>query len=504
MPLELLFTNHRIIKEFYIPQSDLAKRPKIFGMTASPVDARVDVKKAAKYTRSLCHSFILLTIDRDLEAMLDCQIATTSDLSLLRMSVSRPKEQILVYDHLSPAYDTPLCSKLRSIYPDVEVFSKIFKFAHDATSQLGDWCADQVWRFALTDVESRKVERKTEQKFLRDQENRPMDVLNNELNRLREAKNLIEEWPFPPLRLETNSLSPKVLLLHRYLEHIYGRPTDTKCIIFAKRCKTARLLTQLLTQIGGLYFRCDLLIGSGSGDYGDVKFSFRQQILTLMRFKSGELNCLIATSVAEEGLDIPDCNLVIRFDLYDTLIQYIQSRGRARHANSKYLHMVEDGNIMHYQAIDEVRQGEKVMRQFCEALPADRLLEGNDRNLEVHLAKEKGQRIFEDPATGAKLTYANSLVILAHFVGCLVSSLLVPLFFSCLMGISLIVAKSPNRQLMLSLSKTDNMFAKLSCQKSPHYIPQSAGRARERQLPSARQHLKHAVCSAKRSTLIVT
>lgn len=62
----------------------------------------------------------------------------------------------------------------------------------------------------------------------------------------------------------------------------------------------------------------------------------------------------VATSIAEEGLDIPDCNLIIRsailsniaetrelklsdnrFDLYDTLIQYIQSRGRARHTNSR-------------------------------------------------------------------------------------------------------------------------------------------------------------------------
>ena len=43
-------TNGRIIKDFYLAEPELAKRPKIFGMTASPVDARVDVVKAAKYS----------------------------------------------------------------------------------------------------------------------------------------------------------------------------------------------------------------------------------------------------------------------------------------------------------------------------------------------------------------------------------------------------------------------------------------------------------------------
>lgn len=38
----------RIIKEFYIPVADPTKRPRVFGMTASPVDAREDVVKAAK------------------------------------------------------------------------------------------------------------------------------------------------------------------------------------------------------------------------------------------------------------------------------------------------------------------------------------------------------------------------------------------------------------------------------------------------------------------------
>lgn len=59
------------------------------------------------------------------------------------------------------------------------------------------------------------------------------------------------------------------------------------------------------------------------------------------------------------------------------------------------------------------------MRRFCEALPADRLLEGNDSNLESALAKEKNMRRYTEPETGATLTYASSLVVLAHYVSCL-------------------------------------------------------------------------------------
>lgn len=64
-----------------------------------------------------------------------------------------------------------------------------------------------------------------------------------------------------------------------------------------------------------------------------------------------------------------------------------------------------------------------VMRKFCEALPADRLLQGNDHKLETELIKEKSHRKYVDPETGATLTYASSLVVLTHFVGCLVSVL---------------------------------------------------------------------------------
>ena len=43
-----LAQSSRIMKDFYLAEADASKRPKIFGMTASPVDAREDVVKAAK------------------------------------------------------------------------------------------------------------------------------------------------------------------------------------------------------------------------------------------------------------------------------------------------------------------------------------------------------------------------------------------------------------------------------------------------------------------------
>jgi endoribonuclease Dicer len=74
--------------------------------------------------------------------------------------------------------------------------------------------------------------------------------------------------------------------------------------------------------------RSGFVMGAGKDAFKDGStFTLRSQILNLARFRSGETNCMVATAVAAEGLDIPSCNLVVRFSIYKTMIEYVQSRG---------------------------------------------------------------------------------------------------------------------------------------------------------------------------------
>ena len=52
--------------------------------------------------------------------------------------------------------------------------------------------------------------------------------------------------------------------------------------------------------------------------------------------KGGELDIVISTAVAEEGLDVKQCQLVIRFDLPSTLLAFVQSRYATRPSGSPH------------------------------------------------------------------------------------------------------------------------------------------------------------------------
>lgn len=72
-------------------------------------------------------------------------------------------------------------------------------------------------------------------------------------------------------------------------------------------------------------------------------FLQKEQKDTIRNFREAALNLLISTSVAEEGLDIPECNLVVRYGLLTNEIAQKQASGRARARDSHYSVVAQKG-----------------------------------------------------------------------------------------------------------------------------------------------------------------
>ncbi|KAJ5246236.1 dicer-like protein 1 [Penicillium chermesinum] len=385
----------RIIRDSY-SKTEPEGRPKVFGMTASPVDAKVDIAQAAS----------------QLEDLLDSRIATTLKLPLLRQVVQRPSEETWPYKKLGPPFETELYQKIIAGYGDIKSLQPVFQFTKQASSELGIWCTDRIWEKALSDDVLPKLEGSVNRGTKL--ESQSPEMVEKEISRIHEISQIVRAHP-KDHPLGAGQLSSKVELLLTLFQHHFGNSDNKKCIVFIEKRNTAKVLFELCQQLEIPNMRPGVLVGVRNVDL-TARFTFRQQFLALVRFRKGEINCLFATSVAEEGLDIPDCNLVIRFNLYDTVIQYVQSRGRARHKDSTYVSMVEMGNEEHLRRIEEVRQGEKMMLEFCKALPKDRILDdGNDEYLQTVRQAGRSQRTYTIPSTGAKLTYPHAMAVLSRY-----------------------------------------------------------------------------------------
>ncbi|KAI0840705.1 hypothetical protein F5Y06DRAFT_285553 [Hypoxylon sp. FL0890] len=395
----------RIIKDFYASlEEGEQRRPRILGMTASPVDAKTDITTAAAKLEGLLHS----------------EIATVGDISVFaKASINRPIEDLIEYSMPPEPFETPLWQKLHNLVGHNEVLRRLFTYSRACTAEMGRWCADRVWKMCLTEQEALKLEAKTERNFTSGKVQFPIAALDAERLAVREAYQVVANYSLPSPERNPFHLSNKVeALIGALREHF--NPAKDKCIIFVEQRLTAMLLTDLVKQESMKLsdIKAGMLLGTGS-DSGDMGMTLKDQFVTMHQFRNGDLNCIFATSVGEEGIDIPDCNMIIRFDLCKTMIQYIQSRGRARRKDSKFFHMVEFTNHGQLQSVFDNEDSEARLRKFYNTLSEDRLLTGGDFKIDYFLSKEKSYRTYTVPSTGAKLTYKSSLTILANFVSTL-------------------------------------------------------------------------------------
>lgn len=119
-------------------------------------------------------------------------------------------------------------------------------------------------------------------------------------------------------------LHPKLPLVRHLVDEQLAASPESRIIVFASFRDTVRLL---VGDLSGNAVACERFIGQATKD-AERGLSQKKQIEALSRFRAGECRVLVATSVGEEGIDVPSTDLVIFYEPVPSEIRSIQRKGR--------------------------------------------------------------------------------------------------------------------------------------------------------------------------------
>ncbi|XP_052198876.1 dicer-like protein 4 isoform X2 [Diospyros lotus] len=407
-----LDSNHpyaEIMKVFY--KLDRTKLPRIFGMTASP--------KLGKGSSI-----------RTLESLLHAKVHYVEDRKELEKFVASPKFKIYYYSRAVNSSSCPLEIYLRKLkdikhqclstlsrktidHGSLKNMKKMLQRLHDnlifCLENLGLLGAFQACKILMRGDRSERNE------LIGAEENGGDDSLCNRyiLQAASVFDGICTKVNSSSIRVDGVEadlshnealgeplFSRKLLLLIDVLSTFRLQP-NMKCIVFVNRIVIARALSYLIQTIKILSsWKSDFLVGVHS----ELRSMSRKTMHSILeKFRSGELNLLVATKVGEEGLDIQTCCLVIRFDLPETVSSFIQSRGRARMPQSEYAFLVDRGNPKEMYLVEKFEKDEEKMN---DEIASER------SHVEI---VDFNETIYKVASTGATVSSGYSVLLLHHY-----------------------------------------------------------------------------------------
>lgn len=134
---------------------------------------------------------------------------------------------------------------------------------------------------------------------------------------------------------------PKVQEIAKIVEQQLKIKPDSKIIVFTHYRDTSAYISNILENVKKA--KPARFIGQAIKNE-DKGLTQKEQSKIIKSFKEGEYNVLIATSVAEEGLDIPSTDLVVFYEPIPSEIRAIQRRGRTgRKTTGKVIILITKG-----------------------------------------------------------------------------------------------------------------------------------------------------------------
>jgi ERCC4-related helicase len=161
-------------------------------------------------------------------------------------------------------------------------------------------------------------------------------------------------------------LDALVELVRETLEQPRAHPP--RILVFAQYRDTIQTIQTVLELQGHTVGR---FVGQATRDRDDKGMNQKEQARVLGAFRDGRFPILVASSVAEEGLDVPDVDLVVFFESVPSEIRAIQRRGRTGRSSlgRVVVLLTRETRDVQYQAA-EVRR-EKSMKRIVRRLSAE-------------------------------------------------------------------------------------------------------------------------------------
>ncbi len=194
------------------------------------------------------------------------------------------------------------------------------------------------------------------------------------------VRNLLQDARWLELQLKCVELvergveHPKFEKLREVFEGGLGE--GNKAIVFAHFRNTVRKIVGELGKIEGLV-PVEFIGKSKEG------MNQKTQQHVMQQFRDGKYNILVATSVGEEGLDVPDVGLVVFFEAVPSEIRLIQRRGRTgRVREGKVVVLLTKGSKDETLFWSSKRK-EKKMREVVEGIRTRGLLSIEEQNEKI-------------------------------------------------------------------------------------------------------------------------
>ncbi|NWR58143.1 IFIH1 protein, partial [Bucorvus abyssinicus] len=380
--------NKKLAKE----NKPLIPQPQILGLTASPgVGGATSHLKAEEHILKIC---------ANLDA---CRIMTVEEhASQLKSQVKEPYKKTVIADDKRR---DPFRERITEIMTDIQNYCQLHPKSEFGTQPYEQWVIREERRAALEKKRKERVCAEHLKKYndaLQINDTiRMVDAYNHLNNFYKEEKSKKtvtsddddDDEPAASKQDETDEFliglfyakkkqlkelarkpeyeNEKLMKLRNTLMEEFTKTEEPRGIIFTKTRQSAFALFQWIKdnpKFEEVGIKAHYLIGAGHNS--EMKpMTQNEQREVIDKFRSGNINLLIATTVAEEGLDIKECNIVICYGHVTNEIAMVQARGRARADESTYALVAssssgaierEDVNIfrekMMYKAIQRVQK----------------------------------------------------------------------------------------------------------------------------------------------------